>query len=50
LDNRDISFWCRNCFDERSATVIFDAVNQPGSYETFVGDPRQWGVTGSVRL
>jgi len=50
LDHRELSIWCRNGFDERNATVIFDAVNQPGSYETFVGGPRQCGVTGSVRL
>ncbi len=37
--------WGRNLGDKRYDTVILDSVSQTGSYSTFVGEPRTFGLT-----
>jgi len=43
-------FWMRNMFDKEYDQVIFDSVSQAGSWSTFVGAPRMWGVTLKANL
>ncbi len=46
----DLSVWCRNCLDKRYTTVIFDSVAQSGSYDAFIGNPMEWGLSASMRF
>ena len=49
-DRWELSVWCRNCGDKRYLTVVFNSVGQSGSYDSFIGDPQVFGVSGSVRF
>lgn len=46
----ETSVWCRNCFNEEYLSIAFDSVAQGGSYDGFVGNPREWGLMASYRF
>jgi len=46
--NWEAQLWCTNCGDETYRTIYFNAPAQPGSYNAYLNDPRQYGAT--VRL
>jgi outer membrane receptor protein involved in Fe transport len=46
----DLSVWCRNCTNKHYLSVVFDSVGQPGSYDSFIGDPQTYGVTASMKF
>lgn len=37
--------WCENCADRVYRTVYFNSTFQPGSYSSYLGAPRQYGLT-----
>jgi iron complex outermembrane receptor protein len=37
--------WCSNCGNKDYRTVYFNSTFQPGSYSSYLGAPRQYGVT-----
>ena len=45
----DLELWARNLLDEDYIQVGFDGPFQPGSFNAFLGAPRQWGVTLRAR-
>ena len=49
-DNWELSAWCSNCGNKRYLTVVFDSVGQPGSYDSFIGDPAIYGLTATLRF
>ncbi len=44
-DRWSLELWSRNLFDEDYIQVGFDGPFQPGSFNAFLGSPRQWGAT-----
>ncbi|MDE3114118.1 MAG: TonB-dependent receptor [Pseudomonadota bacterium] len=54
-DSWELSAWCSNCTNKKYLTVIFDSVGQnvpgqPGSYDSFIGDPATYGLTATLRF
>lgn len=49
-DRWELSAWCRNCGNKKYLTVVFDSVGQPGSLDSFIGDPAVYGLTASVKF
>ena len=45
-----LSMWCRNCTDKTYFTTIFQSVAQPGSFDGFIGDGREWGGTVTAKF
>ena len=44
-----VEAWAQNLFDQRYTQVAFDAVAQTGSYDSFLGLPRTYGMTLRLR-
>ncbi len=44
-DRYEVTLWGQNLTDKEYRTIVFDSVSQTGSWSTFVGSPRMWGVT-----
>jgi outer membrane receptor protein involved in Fe transport len=61
-DHWELSAWCSNCTNKKYSTVVFDSVVQTGtpvagkqylqgsSFDSFLGDPAIYGVTGSYKF
>lgn len=49
-DRWSFSLWCRNCTDETYFTTIFASVAQPGSFDGFIGNGREWGGTLTAKF
>jgi iron complex outermembrane recepter protein len=45
-----LSLWCKNCTDKTYFTTIFASVAQPGSFDGFIADGREWGGTVSAKF
>ncbi len=41
----DAFAWCTNCSDETYRTIYFNSTFQPGSFNAFLNQPRQYGIT-----
>lgn len=41
----EVFAWCSNCGDETYRTVFFNTTFQPGSLNSYLNPPRQYGVT-----
>ncbi len=41
----EIMAWCRNCGDETYRTIFFNSTFQPGSFTTYLNNPRLYGVS-----
>ncbi len=50
IDNLELGAFCRNCLDDNYANFLSNAVAQPGSKESFIGNPREYGVTLTKRF
>jgi iron complex outermembrane recepter protein len=44
-DRLEALLWSTNLFDKQYRPLTFDSVSQTGSWHTFTGVPRLWGVT-----
>jgi len=42
--------WCSNCVDEDYRTIFFNTTFQPGSLNSYLNPPRQYGVTLSTHF
>jgi len=61
-DHWELAAWCSNCSNKKYSTVVFDSVVQTGipvagqkylqggSFDSFVGDPAIYGLTGSYKF
>jgi outer membrane receptor protein involved in Fe transport len=49
-DSWEALLWCQNCGDTSYRTVFFNSVFQPGSYSTYLNEPRRYGVTIRARF
>jgi outer membrane receptor protein involved in Fe transport len=61
-DRWELAAWCSNCTNKKYSTVVFDSVVQTGtpaagsqyllggSFDSFMGEPAIYGVTGSYKF
>lgn len=46
----EAALWCSNCTDKDYRTILFNSTFQPGSLNVYLNDPRQYGVSLTVRF
>lgn len=49
-DRWEASIWCSNCFDQSYRTIYFNSTFQPGSFNAYLNDPRQYGAALRMRF
>jgi outer membrane receptor protein involved in Fe transport len=49
-DHWAVELWSQNVTDEEYAQVMFDSVLQTGSFDSYLGAPRTYGVTARIKF
>jgi len=49
-DHWAVELWSQNVTDEEYAQVMFDSVLQTGSFDSYLGSPRTYGVTARIKF